>query len=44
VKLDVPGDVDDGGLDGFAGGEVAGFLGFAGAVAVRAVTDEGIWQ
>jgi hypothetical protein len=41
VKLDVPGDVDDGGLAWFAGGEVAGFPGFAGAVALGAVADEG---
>ena len=39
MELDVPGDVDDGGLAWLAGGEVAGFLGFAGAVALGAVAD-----
>ncbi len=41
VKLDFPGDVGDAGLAGLAGGEVAGFLGLAGAGPVRAVPDEG---
>ena len=41
MELDVPGDVDDGGLAWLAGGEVAGFLGFAGAVALGAVADRG---
>ena len=41
VKLDFPGDVGDAGLAGLAGGEVAGFLGLAGAGPVRAVADEG---
>jgi hypothetical protein len=41
VKLDVSGYVDDGRLAWLAGGEVAGFLGFAGTVAVGAVADEG---
>src|SRR2546429_7832993 len=40
-KLDFPGDVGDAGLAGLAGGEVAGFLGLAGAGPVRAVADEG---
>src|SRR5882672_4903070 len=40
VKLDFPGDVGDAGLAGLAGGEVAGFLGLAGAGPVRAVPDE----
>jgi len=39
VELDVAFHVGDGGLAGLAGGEVAGFLGFAGAVAFGAVTD-----
>jgi hypothetical protein len=39
VELDVAFHVGDGGLAGLAGGEVAGFLGFAGAVALGAVTD-----
>src|SRR5882757_7774793 len=37
VELDAPGDDRDGGLAWFAGGEVAGFLGLAGAGPVRAV-------
>ena len=41
VKLDFPGDVGDAGLAGLAGGEVAGFLGLAGAGPVRPVADEG---
>jgi hypothetical protein len=41
VELDVSGDVDDRRLAWLAGGEVAGFLGFAGAVAFGAVADEG---
>jgi hypothetical protein len=41
VELDFPGDVGDAGLAGLAGGEVAGFLGLAGAGPVRAVADEG---
>jgi len=41
VELDFPGDVSDAGLAGLAGGEVAGFLGLAGAGPVRAVPDEG---
>ena len=41
VKLDSSGDVGDAWLAGFSGGEVAGFLGSAGAVAVRAVADGG---
>ena len=41
VKLDFPGDVGDAGLAGLAGGEVAGFLGLAGAGPVRAVAGEG---
>ena len=41
VKLDFPGDVGDAGLAGLAGGEVAGFLGLAGAGPLRAVPDEG---
>ena len=41
MKLDFPGDVGDAGLAGLAGGEVAGFLGLAGAGPVRAVADEG---
>jgi hypothetical protein len=39
VELDVAGDVGDGGLAWLAGGEVAGLLGFAGAVAFGAVAD-----
>jgi len=39
VELDVPLHVGDGGFAGLAGGEVAGFPGFAGAVALGAVTD-----
>ena len=38
------GDVDDGWLAGFAGGEVAGLLGSAGAVAVGAAADGGVRQ
>src|SRR6266487_6532889 len=41
VELDFPGDVGDAGLAGLAGGEVAGFLGLAGAGPVRPVADEG---
>jgi hypothetical protein len=40
VEFDSAGDVGDGGLAGFAGGEVAGFLGFAGAGPLRALADE----
>ncbi len=39
VELDSAGDVGDAGLARLAGGEVAGFLGPAGAVPVRAVAD-----
>jgi hypothetical protein len=39
VELDVAFHVGDGGLAGLAGGEVAGFLGFSGAVALGAVAD-----
>jgi hypothetical protein len=39
VELDVAFHVGDGRLTGFPGREVAGFLGFAGAVALGAVTD-----
>src|SRR5258708_31407444 len=39
VELDLSGDVGDGWLAWLAGGEVAGFLGFAGAVAGGAVAD-----
>lgn len=38
------GDVGDGELAGLAGGEVAGFPGFAGAAAVGAVADCGVRQ
>src|SRR6266702_5985138 len=41
VELDFPDDVGDARLAGLAGGEVAGFLGLAGAGPVRAVADEG---
>ncbi len=44
VEADAPDDVGDGWLAGLAGGEVAGLLGFAGAVAVGAVADEGAGQ
>jgi hypothetical protein len=44
VELDVAGDVDDGGLAGLAGGEVAGLLGFPGAVALGAVADGEVRQ
>ena len=40
LELDVPGDVDHAGLAGFAGGEVVGLFGLAGARPVRAVADE----
>ena len=40
VELDPAGDVDDAGLAGFPGGEVAGLLGLAGAGPVRAVAGE----
>jgi len=39
VEPDLAGEVDDAGLAGLAGGEVAGLLGLAGAVAVRAAAD-----
>lgn len=39
MELDVAFHVGDGGFAGLAGGEVAGFLGFAGAVALGAVAD-----
>ena len=39
VELDFPHDVGDAGLAGFPGGEVAGFLRFSGAVAVKVVAD-----
>src|SRR5258708_40215762 len=39
VELDLSGDVGDGWLAWLAGGEVAGFLGFAGAVAGGAGAD-----
>jgi len=41
VELDLPDDVGDAGFTGLAGGEVAGFLGLAGAGPVRAVAGEG---
>src|SRR5487761_1153513 len=41
VELDFPDDVGDARLAGLAGGEVAGFLGLAGAGPVRAVAGEG---
>src|SRR5271165_965453 len=41
VELDFPDDVGDAELAGLAGGEVAGFLGLAGAGPVRAVPGEG---
>jgi PPOX class probable F420-dependent enzyme len=44
AELDVSLDVGDGGLAWLAGGEVAGFLGFAGAVALGAVADGGSGQ
>ena len=40
VELDPAGDVDDAGLAGFPGREVAGLLGLAGAGPVRAVAGE----
>jgi hypothetical protein len=44
VKPDGPGDVGDGGLAGLAGGEVSGFPGFSGAVALGAVADGEVRQ
>ncbi len=44
VELDVALHVGDGGLAGLAGGEVAGFLGFAGAVALGAAADGEVRQ
>lgn len=44
MELDFPDDVGDDGLARLAGGEVAGFLGFAGTAAVGAVADEGAGQ
>ncbi len=41
VEFDAAGDAGHGGLVWFAGGEVAGLLGLAGAGPVRAVADEG---
>jgi len=41
VELDFPDDAGDARLTGLAGGEVAGFLGLAGAGPVRAVAGEG---
>ncbi|MGQ0778886.1 MAG: ATP-grasp domain-containing protein [Pseudonocardiales bacterium] len=43
VELDSSGDPGHAGLVWFAGGEVAGFLGLAGAGALRAVPDEEPW-
>ena len=41
MELDFPDDAGDARLAGFAGREVAGLLGLAGAGPVRAVADEG---
>ena len=41
VELDLPDDAGDARLAGLAGGEVAGFLGLAGAGPVRAIAGEG---
>jgi hypothetical protein len=44
VELDVAFHVGDGGFAGLPGGEVADFLGLAGAVALGAVADGGAGQ
>jgi hypothetical protein len=43
MELDSVGDGGHGGFGGFSGGEVAGFLGLAGAGAVGPLVDPHVW-